>query len=220
MLADHLRLHMMRADLQLPSEVKTEAQGVEKGAAAQHAWVPGETPRKVRERIRRICHDEKQRLRHDRHDFRHDVAIDVSIGAQQLEAASRIAAVRRAAGLFVDAGRDDHEPGIRKVGIIAGAQPDGRRQRRAVLKIRDDAVGAFPIAVDDDDLASRPSHHQGEKRRRADRTRSDESHFHGDALLTVAMQQPSARTTATMGIQASRESAGPARTPAKIAPKA
>ena len=64
-----------------------------------------DAPRKVRERIRRISYDEKQRVRRDRHNSGHDILIHLGVNPQQLEPARRIIAVRRAASLFVDAGR-------------------------------------------------------------------------------------------------------------------
>jgi hypothetical protein len=50
-----------------------------------------------------------------------DVLKHLHVGVEQAQAAGRVAAVGGAAGLFIDAGGDDRQAGIGKVGVVAAA---------------------------------------------------------------------------------------------------
>jgi hypothetical protein len=101
--------------------VKAEAQAVEIGAGAHDPIVTGELPRHVDQRLGRIGGDQDHRLGCGFHQFRDDVLKHLHVGVEQAQAAGRVAAVGGAAGLFIDAGGDDRETGIGKVGVVAVA---------------------------------------------------------------------------------------------------
>jgi hypothetical protein len=144
--------------------------------------VAGELARHVDQRLGRIGGDHDHRLRGGLHQFRHDVLKHLYVGVEQAQAAGRVAAVGGAAGLFVDAGGDDGQARVRQVGIVAVADHDDGRERRAVMHVGRHRLGASAVAVDQHDLA-----HPGTRRRRhgdrgADRADPDDTQFHDPCL--------------------------------------
>jgi hypothetical protein len=158
--------------------MEAEPQRIEERARAQHAIVPGYAPRHVGERIRRVGDHEPERLRRGGDDPRHDVAVDARIGGEQAQAARGIVAVGGAARLLVGARRDHHDRGIAQVGVLPGAQVNGRREDGPILKIDDRPFRALGRAIDQHDLARRPAQCHGEEARGPHRARADDADLH------------------------------------------
>src|SRR2546425_9886841 len=140
-----------------------EAQGVEDRARAQHALMASKLASKVGQGIGRIGDNQDQRLGRRRNHFGNNISVDVRIGVEKLQPSGGVAAVRGTTGLFVDTRGDDHEHGVGKVRIVAGAKLHCRRERRAVLEVGYDTLCALLILVQHNDLARSSSHDEREK---------------------------------------------------------
>ena len=105
MLADHVGMHVLRIDVEMPAYERPESRGIQRrarpeDARVRHAEVGGEMRRQVRHDVHGIGHDEKHRVRSGAEHRRHDLPEHVSVALQQLQA-------RFARSLCHPAGDDD-----------------------------------------------------------------------------------------------------------------
>jgi hypothetical protein len=80
--------------------------------------MPGELPREIRQRVRRVGHYEDYGFRCGLDQTRHDIAINGSVGIQQPQSAARIAAIGGAASAFIDAGSDHNQVRAGQVWVV------------------------------------------------------------------------------------------------------
>src|SRR5437660_5108037 len=133
---------------------------------------------KVGQGIGRIGDHQHQSLRRHGNDFGNNVSVDAGIGVEKLQPSGGVAAVRGTTGLFVDARGDDHEHGVGKVRIVAGAKLHCRRERRAVLEVCYDALRALLILIQHNDLARSSPHDEREKTSGAYAASANDADFH------------------------------------------
>src|ERR1700728_2715708 len=100
------------------SEMNAKAQTVEECARAQYAIVAGGLARDIGKRVWRGGDRNKHRFRGGTHDLRDNSAIDRGILIEQLQPPLRIAAIRGAAGFFIDARSDKHHASTGKCVVI------------------------------------------------------------------------------------------------------
>src|SRR4029077_11497965 len=111
MVANDLRLDIDRINTKVRAEMNAKPQAVEKSAGREHAIMAADFSRDVGKRIGRIGDGDKHCLWSAAHDFWNYIAIDRSVLFQKSQPTLGIATVGGAAGLFVDAGRDQHHAG-------------------------------------------------------------------------------------------------------------
>src|SRR5262249_47040273 len=150
---DYLCLDMCRVDAEMFAEVDTEALAVEISAGTQHNGLGAPLPCDIRERIRRIGHDEQHRPGRGVHDLWNDIAINPGVLFQQPETALRIVAIGGSAGLFVHPGGDQYDFGTFEIAIVAVSDIYLAAERDAVSNVGRHGFGGFSGAGDQDKLA-------------------------------------------------------------------
>ena len=143
--------------------------------------------------VRRVGHDQHDRLRRGGVHPRHDVLVGRDIAVEQPQPARRVVAVGGAAGLLVDPGRDHHQCRAGEVVVVAVAQGDRGREHGAILGVGHQPLRAFPVAVDDDDLARAAPRDQCREARRSDRPRADNPDLHPPLLPRAGRDAASPR---------------------------
>ena len=106
MLADHIRVHVLRIHLEVSSQERAKSRCVQRGARAEHsrmrdAELRGKLRRQVRHDVHRIRDDEQHRVGRDAEHRGDDLPEHLGVALQQLQ--SRFARLLRHA-----AGDDDH----------------------------------------------------------------------------------------------------------------
>src|SRR5713101_661197 len=137
-----------------------------------------EVASKISQGIGRIGDDQEERLLRHRNNFRNNIPVDAPIGVEKLQPSSGVATVRGTTSFFVDARRDDHEHGVGKVRIVAGAELHCRRECRAVLEVGYDTLRALLILVQHNDLARSSPHDERQKTSGAYAACADDADFH------------------------------------------
>jgi hypothetical protein len=118
-IANDLRLDIGWIYAKVHSEVRTKPEAVEKRASTEHALMAGCNPRDISEGIGGIGNSDEHRLRGGLYDLGNDLTIDGCIFFQQSQPSQRIAAIRCTAGLFVDAGGNEHHADASQRVIVA-----------------------------------------------------------------------------------------------------
>ena len=183
MLAQDLRLHAGRVDVQPARDVEAEAKAVQRGPRADDALVP-EHADEVGERIRRIGDDHDHRVRRSAVHLRDDLPVGPGVGVEQAQAAGRISPVRRTPGLLVDARGDQHHRRAGEISEISVLQHGVRAEDRAVLEVGDDALCLLPIAVDQHHLRGEAARDHGGEAGDSDPACTHDSHLHGESPST------------------------------------
>jgi hypothetical protein len=101
-------------------------------------------PHNVRERIRRISHDEKQGVRRDHRNFGHDVPIRLGVGPQQLEPPRRIIAGPSAFSLM---------PAVMITNVAPGQLQKRRMTMIQILFVATAIAAACSISAHADELS-------------------------------------------------------------------
>jgi hypothetical protein len=135
MVANDLRLDIDRINAEVRAEMNAKPEAVEKGAGREHPIMATDYSRDVGKRIGRISDRDKHCLRSSAHDFWNYIAIDRSVLFQKSQPTLGIAAVSGAAGLFVDAGRDQHHASTVQCVVIAIGNVDPRTERNPITQI-------------------------------------------------------------------------------------
>src|SRR5262249_13750366 len=184
------------------AEVNAKALAVEICTCAQHHRAGARLARDISERIGRIAHHEERRFGLRPHDPGHDIAIDVGVLVEQLEAALRVIAVRRTAGLFVHADGDQNDARALERVIITVDNIDLGTERRAVADVGRYRLRGLAVAVDEDDLARAAADDGGHRAGAADVAGANNSDLHG--LLRCWALDPRAADSLTRSPAASR----------------
>src|ERR1700716_3209029 len=108
MLAQDVGFHRRWIDTQPPSQVKSEAQAIEKRSTAQDV-LESERTDKIGQRIRWIGENEDYRIRRRTKQRRKDFTVDAGVHIEQPEPAGRIVPVRRPTSLFIRASADHQQ---------------------------------------------------------------------------------------------------------------
>jgi hypothetical protein len=190
--------------------VGAEAEAVEPGAGAEDGVVAGEGAGQVGKRIRGIGDGHQNRIGGGTDDLRHDVAVDLGIFLEKLEAAFGVAAVGGTTGFLVLAGGDQDDAGAGEVGVGALGDGDAGAERDAVAKVGGNGHGAGLGAVDNDDLTSAVAQGQGHETGRADAASPDYAYFHGVDLRLVSWSGNAGRRGGARSTGCDFGAAGPA----------
>ncbi len=161
--------------------MKSKAQTVEKCSGAQHPAMTHHA-RCVGKWIRRIGNDQHHRLGLNRIEPRNDISVNADIGIEQPQPAGRITSICRSAGFFIDARGDHHQRGALEIGVVARANHDRWRQRRAILDVRYQPARLLRGSINDDDLTCTAAHDKGCQTRRAHRAGANDGHLHAYLL--------------------------------------
>jgi hypothetical protein len=144
----------------VPSDVKPEAQAVEKRPRAQDSR-ESECAHEVGQRVRWIGHDQDDRFRYRPQDLGKDLPVDSNVRLEQLEPACRIVAICRPAGFFIHADGDHDECRAGQVRVISVADLDDRRERRAVLQIGHHGLCPLTVSVHHNNFARDAAQYAG-----------------------------------------------------------
>ena len=96
-------------------------------------------------------------------DLRDNVAIHGRILVEEPKAARVIAPVRRAAGLLVDAGSDEHELRTIEVAVVPCAELNRGEQSRPILDVGHGSFRDLVGAIDDHDFTRDATHDEQEE---------------------------------------------------------
>jgi hypothetical protein len=121
---------------------------------------------------------EHQGLRRRGVELRYHILVDIDVGVEQPQPASRIVPVDCAPRLFVHARRDHDQRRALEVGVIADPYLGSRRQHGAILDVCDQPPCLLSIAVQNDDVLCEAPHDDGGQTGRPDRSCADDADLH------------------------------------------
>jgi hypothetical protein len=177
MFTEDLGVHIVRIDVELPSQVEAEAEAVEKCPAAQDP-LESEHPDQIGQRIGRVGDDEHDRLGRNSQQLRQNLPVDVDVLIEQLEPSGGIATVRCAAGLFIHPGGDHDQRRARQIRVITVPNVHGGGQRCAILHVGRDRNGALAGPIEHDDLPCAAAHDDRQQAGGPNGARPDHANLH------------------------------------------
>ena len=146
MLTVDVGVNVLLGDAIAVGQVVAEPGGVQNGAGADDLAFrnAGDSGEHVGHDVHGIADDDIQGVGGDRRDLWRDVLHDVDVGLRQIDAALT--------GFAPDAGGDDDDVGVCRVGVITGNDGDRLAEAGSLNDVHDLALNLLPVDIDYNDL--------------------------------------------------------------------